>query len=214
MKNLKTSIIRAIIILFVGILIGSAIVHAFQPKADKVVISKTVTNDKVNASRITSDITNVIQDGFRDIGMLTTYEYFYREVDTKETQKDLWNIKLPWTKGGYTISYEGVVDAGIDFSDIVVEIKDNIIFIKMPEAKIISNTLDESSLEIYDESHNPFNQNQIEDFNKSISTIKEAALERAIKNDILKNAKKNATVLVENFVKSVLDDVEYKIVFK
>ena len=61
-------------------------------------------------------------------------------------------------------------------------------------------------METDNESHNPFNQNEIEDFNKSISIIKEAALERAMKNDILKNAKKNAKTLVESFVNSIIAD--------
>ena len=202
-------------ILLCGGLVGGFVTHALQPKPDKVVIEKTVTNDTVNAGRIKKDTANIILDGFRDMGKLVTYEYYYKEVDTTETQKDFWNIKLPWTKGGYTIAYDGIIDAGVDFSDISVSIdeKRNSIMVTIPDAEILNNTLDESSLEIYSESHNPFNQNQIEDFNDSLTTIKEAALERAIKNNILINAKKNAKSLVENFINSIITDNTYKIYY-
>ena len=71
-----------------------------------------------------------IESGLRDIGELSTAEYYFTRSETVQDSKkiDLTSIginfiaDIPLTSNSFTYSYDGSVKAGIDFSEIKSEV--------------------------------------------------------------------------------------------
>lgn len=60
-----------------------------------------------------------------------------------------WDI--PLTQKSFLITYDGKLKAGVKMDKIEVAINNNIITVSIPEIEILSNEIDESSIEVYDE---------------------------------------------------------------
>ena len=154
-----------------------------------------------------------IEGTIRDIGELATAEYGYTITQVAEKPGKL-NIKILGSKVLY--SYEGLIKAGIDFTE--VEITTNktqkTIYIKMPKAKILSNELDNDSFKVYDEKYSLFNAMTFEDFNLSQKDMKERAEAEAIKSGLLDRAQENAKSIIETTALNLRESDEYQIVFR
>ena len=84
----------------------------------------------------------------------------------------------------------------------------------MPKAAILSHEIDESSLEILDETKNIFNRIQIEDYNTFQTEQKKICEEYALERGLLDKAYDNARKVVSEMVQTVPDAADYKIIFK
>lgn len=151
----------------------------------------------------------MVEDGLREMGTLTTQEYFFTEVVTYSSIKSLLNtnIKLGFTESSYLASYDGVVRAGIDFSKISVA-KDEAgttIRIKLPAAEIQSIDIDPNSFELYSEKVGFANPISVEDFNSSLVELEQTARQKAIDRGVLERADENAQTVIRNFVGSLID---------
>ena len=71
---------------------------------------------------------------------------------------------------------------------IQVDISDNIITVSIPEIEILSNEIDESSIEVYDETRNIFNPISVNDYATFATSQKEAVEAEAIENGLLSEA--------------------------
>lgn len=162
----------------------------------------------------------MIEDGMRDMGQLVTQEYYYTEVASISNEYTTTffgkEFTLPGSTTSVIYSYDGTIKAGIDFTAVKIEKDNNAkrITISLPSPIIISEELDNDSLQIYDERTSIFNPVSISEFNASNAGMKEKAREKAIANGLMDNAMKNATILVQNFVQSGYDLNEYEIIVK
>ena len=97
----------------------------------------------------------------KELKELTTIQYKYKNIATREDWNTLFNIKLPFTKSSFIVTYTGVLKIGIDLSETKVEVDENNkkINIILPEPKILSNDLDLSSVKVYDEKNKRFDGN-------------------------------------------------------
>ena len=172
-------------------------------------VGSSQTRRKIEPEIQTLDIEGTI----RDIGELATAEYGYTITQVAEKPGKL-NIKILGSKVLY--SYEGLIKAGIDFTE--VEITTNktqkTIYIKMPKAKILSNELDNDSFKVYDEKYSLFNAMTFEDFNLSQKDMKERAEAEAIKSGLLDRAQENAKSIIETTALNLRESDEYQIVFR
>lgn len=74
---------------------------------------------------------------------LATLECYYHNTAKVESEKKVlwWNTsKQLW------IEYSGIVKVGLDFANLEMSIEDNIVTINIPDAKILSCKVDETSL--------------------------------------------------------------------
>lgn len=157
-----------------------------------------------SASRATS---RIIQLGLENIGQLTTQAGFFTNVQVLEDVQTLWGVNVPLTHSKYIFSYDGTVNAGIDFDkiDISANPVDKIITVTLPEAEIFSIEIDPESLEIYDESKSVFTPLTLEDVNNSLIAVRDEATEQCIENGILEKAQNNAKILIESFISKTYD---------
>ena len=158
-----------------------------------------------------------IMFGLRDIGELSTQAGYYTNVQVIEGSRTVFGIEVPFTQSKYVFSYDGVIKAGLDFSLIELEIDPlgKKMTVMLPEIKILSNEIDEGSLEVYDESKNIFSPLHLEDMNSSLGELKRKSQETAIENGLLDQARANAELLIEGFLLSYSEEMgQYDVVFE
>ena len=155
---------------------------------------------------ITADL---LGQQLRDIQELSTVEYHYTNMGRFENQKDFYGWKVPFTTKSFIVAYDGVIKAGVDLSEMKIEVSGKTITVTMPEAKVLSHEMDEESLEVYDETHNIFNPIEIEDYTQFTTDQKESIEARAIDNGLLTSAAQRAENTVRGLIEALPGMEEY-----
>ena len=121
---------------------------------------------KLNPISVESDDSGIVQDdlaligetiqsGLRQIGELSTAEYYFTRTETVEDSKklDLTSIginfiaDIPLTSNTFTYSYDGYIKAGIDFMEIETSVdeENKQIIVLVPKSKILSRSEEHTS---------------------------------------------------------------------
>lgn len=205
-------IIKATVILGALVILLLAYLNIAQLLKPRPTIPAMDDPDTITTSHNSELKVQPLDFGFEDIGELATQSAYYTEILSDENYKKFFktDINVPGTKSRYIVSFDGIIKAGIDFSEISYRTDDErkIVYIKLPEAKIISNELDYNSLTVWDEKLNILNPKTFEQTNDAYATIASNAQEKALSNGILENAIDNAKILVEASCKAVLPNHE------
>lgn len=180
------------------------------PLVTQVVVEKEVEKFVEVEKTITSE---TVAEGLNDMGFLVTEEYYFTMVESYEKTKSL--FKFITTKSNFLYSYDGELYAGVNFENIKVAKDDDrkIITITIPKAEVQSISIDKNSFKAYEEKEGWGNELTMEDFNKSLLELENAAEARAIDRGVLDRANENAKDVVGNFVKSLVGD-EFAVEFK
>ena len=153
----------------------------------------------------------------KELKELTTIQYKYKNIATREDWNTLFNIKLPFTKSSFIVTYTGVLKIGIDLSETKVEVDENNkkINIILPEPKILSNDLDLSSVKVYDEKNSIFNPVKIKDYSEFTKSGKENAEANAKESGVFQQSKEVAKKVIIDLLNTTKEIKEnYKIVFE
>ena len=113
------------------------------------------------------------------------------------------NINVPLTEKSFLLKYNGYIKAGVDFKDMKVEVSGKDVHISLPRAKILDTLIDEKSIKVYNESMNAFNPLTITDYNKAILKEKDTMINDAIAQGILKDASKQAEMVLTSIMKDM-----------
>lgn len=150
-----------------------------------------------------------------NIGELSTQNAYFTNVQVISDSRELWGVTIPFTQSKYIFSYDGMVKAGINFKEITYSVNttDKTISVNLPAAYITSVSVDESSLEIYDESRSIFTPLNLADFRESRLALETEAVNQAIGNGVLTDAISNAKILVQAFLLSDASLTDYTIVW-
>lgn len=181
------------IVLFLALMAGSFIMGA-------------VLTHQESEPVITADL---LGQQLRDIQELSTVEYHYTNMGRFENQKDFYGWKVPFTTKSFIVAYDGVIKAGVDMSEMKIEVSGKTITVTMPEAKVLSHEMDEESLEVYDETHNIFNPIEIEDYTQFTADQKESIEVRALDNGLLTSAAQRAENTVRGLIEALPGMEEY-----
>lgn len=154
--------------------------------------------------------------GLRDIGELVTQAGYFTNVQKNNKDQKLFGVSVPFTTSQYIYSYDGIVKAGLDFSELEIQVDDanKIVTVTIPEVKIFDISIDNDSLKIYDESQSIFTPLHITDLNDAQIKLKEEVRQTAIDNGILEGAARNAKTLISGFLSGTLDLKDYTIEFE
>lgn len=155
----------------------------------------------------------------RSICHLATLECYYHNVAKSTKDKHSGLAGFGEVEREFWIEYDGVVEIGIDMSQVVMDVQDTTVTVTLPEAKILSIDVDQDS---WDESkyiHSGdswFNQNKItaEDQISAITAAQEKMKETAEGNiELLAKARSRAQKLIENYINKLgeLSGIEYEI---
>lgn len=145
---------------------------------------------------------DLIKSEIKNIGELATIEYLYTDAGKFEDAKQAWGINIPFTSKSFITKWDGIIKAGVQIDQIIVEISDinKEIIVHMPNAEILSHEVDRESIEILDEKDGLFNKVTVENTVQFEATSKDAMEERAIENGILDKAFENAKAIIEKLV--------------
>ena len=154
--------------------------------------------------------------GLRDIGERVTQAGYFTNVQKNNKDQKLFGVSVPFTTSQYIYSYDGIVKAGLDFSELEIQVDDanKIVTVTIPEVKIFDISIDNDSLKIYDESQSIFTPLHITDLNDAQKQLKEEVRQTAIDNGILEGAARNAKVLISSFLSGTLELKNYTIEFE
>ena len=92
-----------------------------------------------------------------------------------------------------------------------VEIKDSTIHITVDKPTVISNSIDESSIEVYDETKNIFNPISVSDYKAFAVEQKDKALSEAKKKGLMKTAQENTKKSIKQIISIIPDTDDYNI---
>lgn len=140
---------------------------------------------------------------------LTTMEYHYTKVGKFENSLSLNGWDIPLTTKSFLLTYSGCIKAGVDMSQVQVKISDNTIHVALPQIQVLSNVIDESSIEVYDESRNIFNPIKIEDYTVFATQQKQMVEEEAMENGLESQAATKAQEIITRFLQMVPEVKEH-----
>ncbi len=169
----------------------------------------TIYSSKGSEPKITD---SSLYSQLNEISELSVLEYRYSKVGKFENSLTLNGWEIPLTQKSFLLTYSGSLKVGIDMKDVNINIKGKTIYITLPEVTIIANTIDEKSIEVYDETHNIFNPISISDYKAFATQQKNKVEEEAIENGIFNEAATKAEQYIRSFLKAFPEiDNDYKI---
>ncbi len=151
--------------------------------------------------------------GFEDIGELATQSAYCTEVEVTEASRELLGVTIPFTQSKYIYSYDVVIKAGLDFTDVSWSQQDGTIRVTLPEIRVLSNEIDLDSLKVYHEDESLFRNITLEENNAALADLKARAEQDAIGNGLLEEARDNAQQILTAFFANQYDLTEYRLEF-
>ena len=134
---------------------------------------------------------------------LSTVEYHYTNMGKFENQVDFYGWKVPFTTKSFIVAYDGLIKAGVDLSDVEIQVQGEKISISLPAPVILSHEIDEESIEVFDQTHNIFNPIEITDYTGFTADQKSALENKAIENGLLTAAAQRAEEAVEGLLSAL-----------
>jgi hypothetical protein len=136
----------------------------------------------------------VVVEGIRELDQLATVRWTESVPVTRESGGDLWERVFDGEK--VLLIATGNVEAGVDLGDIHkddVSVKGDTVTIDLPEAEILSASLDEKTTRVYDRDFSPLNFRPDDDLvEKARLRAKKKVEASARENGILDTAQGNA----------------------
>ncbi|MBS6534656.1 DUF4230 domain-containing protein [Peptoniphilus harei] len=196
MKKIKKIII---IILLIGLALFAAFFYGkkqMKSEMEPEITSSLIYNKLVSAKE------------------LTTLKYHYTNMGHFENQNTFYGYKVPFTSKEFIVSYEGLINAGIDLNKMKVDVGDKSIEVRIPAAEILSHEIYEDSLKVYDERESIFNRIDIEDYNDFSKDQKSEIEKKAIKKGLLKEADEESKRAIEEILMgdTILSKYDIKII--
>lgn len=199
LSKTKKAISGLVAILLIAVLIFFAGVSFANRHSEPVITSTALTQQLQEANELTS------------------MEYNYTKVGKFENSLTLNGWQIPLTKKSFLLTYSGKLKAGVDMSLAQVSVDGSVITISLPEVKVLSNVIDESSIEVYDETKNLFNPISIEDYTVFATQQKERVEDEAIENGLLSEAATKAQAAIRQLlqmVPSVAEKYTIEVIFQ
>ena len=150
-----------------------------------------------------------INKKLNNISELSTAEMIYNGLYT------VVEGKIPFiTQKGFSMTYTSEIKAGIDASKIQTEITEDKVIITLPQAEILSASVDPESIQFYDEKYALFNWSEKEDVKEALIVAQEDMEAKANKDGLLKRASRRADDVILGLLEDVVGDrkvvVEYE----
>ena len=164
--------------------------------------------NKQTEPEITSTL---IQNRIEQASDLVTTKYHYTKVGKFENSLNLNGWSIPLTNKYFILTFEGEIQLGTDLSKANVEINDSTIHVTVDKPAVISNSIDESSIEVYDETKNIFNPISVSDYKAFALEQKDKALSEAKEKGLMKTAQENTKKSIKDIVSIIPDTDNYNI---
>ena len=140
---------------------------------------------------------SIVMNRITHIQELALVRHNYTGVIGYKDYMKIFNINIPLTDKYFLLKYNGYLKAGVDFSRVKITVEnDSTVHVSIPKPTILDTVIDESSVEVYNESENAFNPIKISDYNEALSREKNIMISDAVKQGILKDATDQARMVL------------------
>ncbi len=153
----------------------------------------------------------LIQNSIEQASDLVTTKYHYSKVGKFENSLDLNGWTIPLTNKNFILTFEGEIQIGTNLSNAKVKIEDKKIIVNLDSVEVLSNTIDEESIEIYDETKNIFNPISVSDYKEFAIKQKKVALKEAKEKGLMKEAKENTQKSIKQLIQMIPEANDYTI---
>ena len=148
----------------------------------------------------------VLETRLTEISELATVTYAYTNMAQFQSSNDFYGMKVPFTTKSFILTYDGVIKAGVDLSQATVEAAEGAVTVTLPAAAILSHTIDEASVEVFDEKTSIFNPFTVEDFTAFQADQKTAMETRALDRGLLEEAREKAEASIRQLLSPALPE--------
>ena len=148
---------------------------------------------------------------------LITTDYHYSKVGRYENSLEINGWSIPLTNKYFILTYEGEVQLGIDLTKADIAVRGDTIAITLPPVEVLSNAIDEKSIEVYNESKNVFNPISVNDYKEFAIQQKEAVDKELEEKNYYEIAKENTIKSISqllNMSDAIRDQYKLDIKFK
>ncbi len=135
---------------------------------------------------------------------LALVKHNYTGVIGFKDYKRILNINIPLTDKYFLLKYNGYLKAGVDFSRVKINVLgDSTVHVSIPKPDILDTVIDESSVQIYNESENAFNPIKISDYNEALVREKNVMIRDAVNQGILTDATEQAKMVLTTMLEEM-----------
>lgn len=137
---------------------------------------------------------------------LVTEQYNYRNADKLEQDQSwLFGWKRPFSSKSVLVTYDGVIKAGVDLSQVVPVVDEgaHTVTVTLPASRITDNNIPQETITVVEVKNGLFNPVTIDDYNTFISEQKIVMEKKAIDQGLLKEADQNAREIVTSLLTAV-----------
>jgi len=111
---------------------------------------------------------DLVSEKLVSISELATARYDYSNVISIKDNISFKDIAIPFTEKSFVIKYTGYITAGLDLTSATFTINKDILNINIPQCSILSHTVNEDEIFIFDEKTSIFNPLTMDDMLKEI----------------------------------------------
>ncbi len=170
----------------------------------------------INGTNYTLEI-NQLKQVLLPASDLISSRYHYKDADKYENYKNLLGMRVPLTTDMAVFTYEGIISAGIDLSEVEygIDNEQGVITIRLPEIKILANEIDASSFQYPYISNSIFNNTDMQDYTKLIDKLKAEKQEELLQNTaFMDQVLKNTQLVLSSFLTASESTRGYSVVFE
>lgn len=147
-----------------------------------------------------------VSNQLRQADELVTMSYYYTNMGQFKNSSEFYGVTIPFTTKSFILTYDGVIKSGVDLSAAKVECTETTVSITLPRAAILSHTIDEESLKVFDEKTSIFNPFTVEDYNGFQRDQKAVMEQKALANGLLSRAEEQAEEAVTQLIRPLLGE--------
>lgn len=141
--------------------------------------------------RATVDV-SIIKRKLEQISELATVNYSYTDIAKHEKSEKLWGMKVPFSTSSILLQYGGEIKAGIDLGKAQIDVVDTTVYLFLPHAKVMSNSIDPGSVKILNQSNGLFSSINVADYNAFCAAHRDSIETQAIREGLLTRAEEGA----------------------
>lgn len=145
----------------------------------------------------------------KQISELATASETYTVVEKVEKKNDkvfFDLIDVPFTDNFFILAYEGTIKAGVNMDEVQISLEDKTVHVAVPQAAILSDAIDTSSMRVLHEQTGMFSEIHVDDVAQYLDKSRQEAEAAAISGTVLQEAQENAEVSIRAILEAALPE--------
>lgn len=145
----------------------------------------------------------------KQISELATASETYTVVEKVEKKNDkvfFDLIDVPFTDNFFILAYEGTIKAGVNMDEVQISLDGKTVHVTMPQAAILSDAIDTSSMKVLHEQAGMFSEIHVEDVAQYLDKSRQEAEAAAVSGTVLQKAQENAEMSIKAILEAALPE--------